>query len=133
MLAAGQVFTRAEERSLTTRTVTLALTPEQVDILVAARAKGSLVLSLRGVNDHEVVARAAPKSVPNEAESRLLREEEMRKKLERELGELKATLAAREATPTVATSKSAAPCHDLPRHQPDRARATGRECRDGAR
>ncbi len=50
---------------------------------------------------------AAPKSVPNEAESRLLREEEMRKKLERELGELKATLAAREATPTVATSKSA--------------------------
>ena len=64
VLAAGQVFTRAEERSLTTRTVTLALTPEQVDILVAARAKGSLALSLRGVNDHEVVARPAPKSVP---------------------------------------------------------------------
>jgi pilus assembly protein CpaB len=107
VLAAGQVFTRAEERSLTTRTVTLALTPEQVDILVAARAKGSLALSLRGVNDHEVVARPAPKGGPGEAESRLLREEEMRKKLEQELGELKATLAARAATPTAATRETA--------------------------
>src|SRR5215831_7481974 len=33
VLASGQVFTRAEERSLTNRTVTLALTPEQVDTL----------------------------------------------------------------------------------------------------
>src|SRR5262249_30312436 len=42
VLAAGQVFTRAEERSLSTRTVTFALTPDQVDIMVAARAKGAL-------------------------------------------------------------------------------------------
>ena len=62
MLAAGQVFTRAEEQSVKSRTVTLAVTPEQVDILVAARAKGPLSLSLRGVNDHEVVDRPKPQA-----------------------------------------------------------------------
>ena len=35
------------------RTVTLAVTPEQVDILVAAHAKGALTLALRGLNDHD--------------------------------------------------------------------------------
>ena len=40
VLAAGQVFTRPEERSVQSRTVTLALKPEEVDILVAARARG---------------------------------------------------------------------------------------------
>ena len=53
VLASGQVFTRPEDRSIQSRTVTLAVTPEQVDILVAASAKGSLSLSLRGLNDHE--------------------------------------------------------------------------------
>ena len=53
VLAAGQVFTRQEEKSLQNRTVTLAVLPEQVHILVAARAKGPLSLSLRGVNDHD--------------------------------------------------------------------------------
>ena len=48
VLAAGQVFTRPEEKSVQSRTVTLAVTPEQVDILVAAKAKGPLSLSLRG-------------------------------------------------------------------------------------
>src|SRR5262245_39560342 len=64
VLAAGQVFTRAEERSLATRTVTLALTPDQVDVLVAARAKGALSLALRGVDDHAVVARPKPEPQP---------------------------------------------------------------------
>jgi pilus assembly protein CpaB len=53
VLASGQVFTRPEDRSIQSRTVTLAVTPEQVDILVGASAKGQLTLALRGLNDHE--------------------------------------------------------------------------------
>ncbi len=56
VLASGQTFTRPEDRAIQARTVTLAVTPEQVDILVAAKQKGSLTLALRGVNDHEHVA-----------------------------------------------------------------------------
>lgn len=41
VLASGQVFTRADERTLTNRTVTLAVTPEQVNTLVAAHGKGA--------------------------------------------------------------------------------------------
>lgn len=54
VLASGQVFTRPEDRSIQARTVTLEVTPEQVDILVAARAKGALSLALRGLNDHRI-------------------------------------------------------------------------------
>ncbi len=91
VLAAGQVFTRADERSLSNRTVTLALTPDQVSIIVAARAKGSLSLSLRGVNDHEVVARHEPKPAAEPPDPRWKLEAEKREKLERELAELKAS------------------------------------------
>jgi pilus assembly protein CpaB len=108
VLAAGQVFTRVDERSLSIRTVTLAVTPEQVDILVAARAKGSLALSLRGVNDHAVVARPAPQPVPHPAEARLKHEEEKRQKLEQELAELKASMAARPAAAPAAPARQAA-------------------------
>ena len=52
VLASGQIFSRPEDRSLQSRTVTLAVTPEQVDILVGATAKGALTLALRGLNDH---------------------------------------------------------------------------------
>lgn len=55
VLASGQTFTRPEDKTILSRTVTLALTPEQVNILVAVRAKGPVTLSLRGVNDHTVV------------------------------------------------------------------------------
>ena len=48
VLAAGQVFMRPEEKSLQNRTVILAVLPEQVHILVAARAKGTLSLKLHG-------------------------------------------------------------------------------------
>ena len=48
VLAAGQVFTRQEEKSLQNRTVTLAVFPEQVHILLAAKAKGTLSLKLHG-------------------------------------------------------------------------------------
>ncbi len=94
VLAAGQVFTRPEEKSLLNRTVTLAVFPEQVDTLVAARAKGPLSLSLRGVNDHDiVVARPKPKPEVNEEEKA------QRAKLEKELGELKLALAKKMAEP----------------------------------
>jgi pilus assembly protein CpaB len=63
VLASGQVFTRPEDRSIQSRTVTLAVTPEQVDILVGAAAKGALTLALRGLNDH--LARP-PKRIPVE-------------------------------------------------------------------
>ncbi len=101
VLAAGQVFTRAEERSLSSRTVTLALTPDQVDTLVAARARSQLSLALRGVNDHAVAARPKPQAPPVDAaaESRWKQAEEKRQKLERELAELKAALAAKAAAP----------------------------------
>ena len=55
-------------KRLQNRTVTLAVTPEQVDILVAARAKGPLSLSLRGVNDHDIVVRAQAKPELNDEE-----------------------------------------------------------------
>ena len=93
VLAAGQVFMRPEEKSLQNRTVTLAVLPEQVHILVAARAKGPLSLSLRGVNDHDIVDRPKPK--PEETEEQKAR----RTKMEKELEELKLALAKKLAEP----------------------------------
>jgi pilus assembly protein CpaB len=62
VLAAGQTFTRPDtaDRSIQARTVTLAVTPEQVDTLVAARSRGALTLSLRGLNDHQQAAKKKP-------------------------------------------------------------------------
>lgn len=94
VLAAGQVFTRPEEKAVQTRTVTVAVTPDQVDTLVAAKAKGILTLSLRGVNDHEVVERPKPKPQENEEEKAA------RRKLEIELAQLKQTLAKKLAEPS---------------------------------
>jgi pilus assembly protein CpaB len=94
VLAAGQVFTRPEERSVQSRTVTLAVKPHEVDILVGARAKGSLSLALRGVNDHDLIMRQAPKpTVDPEHEKRLKLEESKRAQLELELRQLKDELA----------------------------------------
>ncbi|MGO9812485.1 MAG: Flp pilus assembly protein CpaB [Isosphaeraceae bacterium] len=93
VLAAGQVFTRQEEKSLQNRTVTLAVFPEQVHILVAAHAKGPLLLSLRGVNDHDIVDRPKPK--PEESEEQKAR----RTKMEKDLEELKLALAKKLAEP----------------------------------
>ena len=87
MLAAGQLFSRPDERAVQSRTVTLALSPGDVHILVAARARGALSLSLRGVNDHEMLAqpkKAEPKVDP-EAEKRWKLSEEARQKLETDL------------------------------------------------
>ena len=54
VLASGTVFTRPEDRSIQAHTVTLAVTPQQVDTLVAAKTRGPLTLVLRGVNDRTV-------------------------------------------------------------------------------
>ncbi|MGC8639435.1 MAG: Flp pilus assembly protein CpaB [Isosphaeraceae bacterium] len=83
VLASGQTFTRSDEKSLPTHTVTLAVTPEQVGVLVAAKAKGALNLSLRGVNDHEVVAQPKPQPPQNDEEKA------RRIKLEKELADVK--------------------------------------------
>ncbi|MGP0062644.1 MAG: Flp pilus assembly protein CpaB [Isosphaeraceae bacterium] len=110
VLASGQVFIRAEEKSLATRTVTLAVTPAQVDTLVATRAKGSLSLSLRGLNDQTVVPRPQPKTPAEDPmEKRWKLEEERRKAIERELGELKATLAKKAAEPPPPAVRMPAP------------------------
>jgi pilus assembly protein CpaB len=109
VLAAGQVFTRPDERSLQSRTVTLALKPEDVQVLVSARAAGALSLALRGVNDHDVLARRPPKETPDpEHEKRLKQEEEKRSKLEEELRNIKETLA-REALAREALAKKTPP------------------------
>jgi pilus assembly protein CpaB len=91
VLAAGQVFTRPEEKALQNRTVTLAVTPDQVDTLVAARAKGPLSLSLRGVNDHTIVQRSKPKPELSDEER------QHREKLQKELDEVKLALAKKMA------------------------------------
>lgn len=65
VLAAGQVTTRPDDKTIQVRTVTLAVTPRQVETLVAAKAKGSLSLALRGIEDKEVVEpESEPESEP---------------------------------------------------------------------
>ena len=81
VLAAGQLFSRPEERAVQSRTVTLALAPGDVDILVAARGKGALSLSLRGVNDHALVpGRKAEPMIDLAAEARWKLSDEARQK-----------------------------------------------------
>jgi pilus assembly protein CpaB len=100
VLAAGQLFSRPDERAVQSRTVTLALSPGNVHILVAARARGALSLSLRGVNDHAMVEQ--PKVEPKvdaEAEKRWKLAEAARQKLESDLELLKQELARKRAEP----------------------------------
>jgi len=61
VLAAGQVISRPEDKSIVVRTVTVAVMPEQVEALVAARSKGPLALALRGLNDVGIVDVEEPK------------------------------------------------------------------------
>jgi pilus assembly protein CpaB len=100
VLAAGQIFSRPEERAVQSRTVTLALAPGDVDILVAARGRGALSLSLRGVNDHAVFERRkAEPIVDPEAEKRWKLAEEARQKAENDLRTLKEQLASKPPEP----------------------------------
>jgi Flp pilus assembly protein CpaB len=56
VLASGQSITRPDDAKVTqVRSVTLAVTPDQVNKLNAARTAGTLTLALRGNNDHAVV------------------------------------------------------------------------------
>ena len=104
VLAAGQLFSRPDERAVQSRTVTLALSPGDVTILVAARARGALSLSLRGVNDHALVKaeKPEPKSDP-ESEKRLKLAEDARQKAESDLQGLKEELARRATLPKAAS------------------------------
>ncbi len=68
VLAAGQLTTRPEDKSVQVRTVTLALTPDQINALVAARTRGTLTLSLRGLNDNELMKLPEPEVVAVEEE-----------------------------------------------------------------
>jgi pilus assembly protein CpaB len=100
VLAAGQLFSRPEERAVSSHTVTLALKPDEVDTLVAARGKGPLSLALRGVNDHDQVKRPMSKpAVDPEHEKRWKLAEEKRAQVERELQALKESLARKTAEP----------------------------------
>ncbi|QEH34305.1 hypothetical protein OJF2_28410 [Aquisphaera giovannonii] len=100
VLASGQVFTRPEEKALQNHTVTLAVTPEQASVLVAAKANGPLSLSLRGVNDQEVVAR--PKEAPEVKSLRddLEKERQARARLEKDNEEIRQALAKTRSGPT---------------------------------
>ena len=119
VLAAGQVFTRQEEKSLQNRTVTLAVLPEQVHILVAARAKGPLSLSLRGVNDHDIVDRPKPKPEESEEQkARRTRAGEGPRRSEARDGE--------EAGRTAATTPPPAPKPPEPRPRSAPSGSTGR-------
>ncbi|MFO0907648.1 MAG: Flp pilus assembly protein CpaB [Isosphaeraceae bacterium] len=66
VLASGQVFTRPDDRTVQARTVTLAVTPEQMEILVAAKAHGNLTLALRPLDSHEVVPPRKKRKPPEE-------------------------------------------------------------------
>ena len=121
----GQVFTRQEERTIQCRTVTLALKPSEVDILVVARARGTLSLSLRGVNDHDVVAPTCQAGTRPRARAAAEIEEEKRLKIEGELRDLRN--AVRQAQRAgYQTGIEPRHCDDLPRQQSRRARSYGR-------
>ena len=72
VLSAGQTFTKADNPSIQTRTVTLAVTPAMADVLVASHSRGPLTLSLRRADDHEMVVKAAPAAATSPAPSRYL-------------------------------------------------------------
>ncbi|QDV35954.1 Flp pilus assembly protein CpaB [Tautonia plasticadhaerens] len=63
VLASGTVFERLEERAIEATTVTLEVTPEQVRVLASAMQRGSLTLSLRGLNDELLAEAPEPEPV----------------------------------------------------------------------
>lgn len=65
VLASGQNLMRPEDKTVIAHTVTLAVTPDQVNSLVAARAKGPLTLALRGLYDREQQQRKKAESPAN--------------------------------------------------------------------
>ena len=97
VLAANQLHA-AEEAQGPSRTVTLAVTPDDVAVLVEAAANGPLSLACRGVNDHAVVARAKVKpSIQTELEKRLKEQKQL--KLERDLKAVQDELARKAEQP----------------------------------
>ena len=83
VLAAGQIFSRPDERAVQSRTVTLALSPGDVDILVAAgRAVHSRSRSEASMTTTLVEQRKPEPKVDPEAEKQWKLAEEARQKLE---------------------------------------------------
>ena len=87
VLAAGQIFTRPDERAVQSRTVTLALAPGDVDVLVAARARGALPFAARRQRPraHRAAQGPSPRST-RRREKRWKLSEEARQKLEPNCG-----------------------------------------------
>jgi pilus assembly protein CpaB len=52
VLASGTTFANPTDRSIQSKTVTLAVTVEEAEILTGAQSHGQLCLALRGLNDH---------------------------------------------------------------------------------
>jgi pilus assembly protein CpaB len=66
VLASGTTFTNPTDRSILSKTVTVAVTPDEAQVLTAAQARGQLSLALRGMNDRDrapVVAKPEPPKV----------------------------------------------------------------------
>jgi len=51
ILASGTTFQNPTDRSIQSKTVTVAVTADEAEVLTAAQSKGQLSLALRGVND----------------------------------------------------------------------------------
>jgi pilus assembly protein CpaB len=63
VLASGTTFVSPTDRSIQSKTVTLAVTPAEAETLTAAQSRGQLSLALRGLNDHDR-APAVPRPTP---------------------------------------------------------------------
>lgn len=67
VLASGQNLIRPEDKAVIAHTVTLAVTPDQVNSLVAAKAQGPLTLALRGLYDRDRHEKQKPEAATNVA------------------------------------------------------------------
>ena len=57
VLASGTTIQSPVDRSILSKTVTVAVTPEEASILTAAQSRGTLSLALRGINDRGLTIR----------------------------------------------------------------------------
>ncbi len=64
VLSAGQTFTKADNPTIQTRTVTLEVDPAMAEVLVASHSRGPLTLALRGANDRETIVKTSPATPP---------------------------------------------------------------------
>ena len=66
VLASGtNIQSTTADKTIQSRTITVAVTPEEAGVLTVAQSKGTLSLALRSMNDHELTA-PPPEPVPTE-------------------------------------------------------------------